>query len=371
MEPRDHETAINHLPAEIVCLIVGSLSGKDHRSARLAHRCFAVRESARTLDRRRRDRWLRVSPERACAAGRIDVMTFLYDRNRVPRTLDLTDAAVKSGDVDMMRLVRQRSGLWSDPYAALVAAKHGRTNLFHYLLGVGVPDVATIIPDALCSAASHGHLDTTMSLARIATTDDRRQALKVASYNDHAQIVRFLLDRDSDLRAQDALYNAMGSPGVMRLILERGADLDVRSLLDGRRRPSWLPLTAEVAQLLYDRCPGHSLQHLLEHACCTGVAQFACDTDPAIDIQQALEKAAARHNFDMVRFLYAKKRDMDLGPAIEYAAAQGSAEAVAVLCHLDPSADLLQGALSAVQEPDAACTIRNACSTIETAPARD
>ncbi|AVK77131.1 Ankyrin repeat domain containing protein [Pandoravirus macleodensis] len=371
MEPRDHETAIDRLPAEIMCHIIGALSDKDYWSARLAHRCFLVPESTQALDRRRRNRWLRASPERACAAGRIDVVTFLYDRKRIPATINLTDAALKSGDVDMVRLVRQRSALWSDTRAALTAAAQGRTNLFHYLLGE-VPDVAKIIPEALRLAAAHNRLDTTMSLAPMATVDARRQALQAASSHNDVQIVGFLLDCDPRLDVWDALDKAMGSLDVTRLLLERAPDLDVRPLLDGGRSSSSpLPLTAEVAQLLYDRCPGHPLQHLLERTYHMSVAQFACDTDPTVNIQQALEKAAAKRNFDMVRFLYAKKQDIDLGPAIEYAATQGRTEAVAVLYHLAPSADLLRRALSVVQGPSATYKLRNVCSTIKTMPAHD
>ncbi|AGO84359.1 Ankyrin repeat domain containing protein [Pandoravirus salinus] len=370
MEPGDRETTIDRLPAEIMCHIVGALSDKDYRSARLAHRCFVVQESAQVSDRRRRDRWLRTNPERACAAGRVDVVAFLYDRKRIPATINLTRAAVKSDNIDMVNLVRQRSALWSDAKAALAAATQGHTTLFHYLLGE-VPDVAKIIPDALRLAAAHNHLDTTTSLAPMAATDARRQALQAASSHNHPQIVGFLLDCDPRLDVREALCNAMGSPDVVRLLLERAPDLDVRHLLDGGWGSSPLPLTAEVAKLLYDRCPGHPLQHLLEHTYHTSVAQFACDTDPAVNIQQALEKAAESGNFVMVRFLYGKQQGIDLGPAIERAAAQGRTKAVTAIYRLAPSADLLQRALGVVQEPGAACKIRNACSTIKTVPAHD
>ncbi|AVK76089.1 hypothetical protein pneo_cds_482 [Pandoravirus neocaledonia] len=89
-----HAATLTTLSVEIRCRILGLLPTASMARARLAHRRLAVQGSDRTRASRQEAVWLRTSPKRACALGRTDVITYLYKRKRIPRTIDLTRVAL-------------------------------------------------------------------------------------------------------------------------------------------------------------------------------------------------------------------------------------------------------------------------------------
>ncbi|AVK76083.1 Ankyrin repeat domain containing protein [Pandoravirus neocaledonia] len=362
----DTTTSIIDLPPEIICAILGRLSNKDLVSARVAHHCFSAQENETTKTRRIHDMWLRASPERACRAGRADVLAYLYERNRVPHTADLCAIAVESGSVDVVRIVRQRCRywhggryFWNDDKALESALHKGHVDIVRHLVEEAASlDLKTLIGRAvrlrrtevidwlvttrhpkwdasyaLQVASSCGNLDVVKALAPVSDTS-ARLALLHASGRGHVEIVCFLLDLAPQLGPLYALRWAASSIGVVRLLLKRYPDLDARHLFDHRH------VSLEVARFLRSVYPDCSLQCFLENAQSVDAALFACESDPQLDLQAGLDAAATRHRFDIVGSLYQRDKTLDLGRAVAIAAIMETADVIEMLYAMDPKIDL-------------------------------
>ena len=152
-------------------------------------------------------------------------------------------AAVKAGDADALRTILER-----DPAAAgaradggdsplLIALYHGRRDLAELLLAHGRR------PDAFEAAAlgDTGRLRAALDAEPSAVTrysNDGWTMLHLAAFFGHADAVRLLLERGSDVHAQSIngmrntpLHAGMAGPkalDVARLLTEAGADVNAR-----------------------------------------------------------------------------------------------------------------------------------------------
>ncbi|AVK77162.1 Ankyrin repeat domain containing protein [Pandoravirus macleodensis] len=369
-------TSVTDLPPEIICAILGRLSNKDLVSARVAHRCFSVQETGATKTRRIHNLWLRTSPERACEVGRADVLAYLYTQNRVPKTANLCAAAVESGSVDVVRLVRQRCIYWNGgrycwndnnalesalvkghvgiawhlieestslDFRALLskAIRLGRTEIIDRLIATRHPKWNA--PYALCVAAACGNMDVVAASVPVPDTS-LRMALLRASSRGHVEIVCFLLDIAPQIGPTYALRWAARSVGVVRMLLERYPDLDARHLFDSPR------VSLEVARFLRVVYPDRSLQRFLENAESVDAARFACESDPRLDLQVGMDAAATKHCFDIVKSLYERDNTLDLGRAVAIAANMETTNVIEMLYATNPKIDL-QRALDLAKHP--------------------
>ncbi|AVK77164.1 Ankyrin repeat domain containing protein [Pandoravirus macleodensis] len=376
--------AIVDLPPEAVCEIIRRLSNRDLLSARRAHRCFGVVESETTRTRRKHDMWLRTSPERACQAGRIDMLAYLYRRNRIPHTISLCESAVRSGSMDMMLLVRERdthwhtSKAWGDTGAIRLALRNGHMDIAWYLIKHGtnvdigsVTCTAASLPcvdvidwlretrprgwdahRALCIAAQHDKLDV---VARLVSDDNPRlqEAIDTACVYGSVHAVEFLIDHAPWLCPKRALERAAGSCATVQSLMRRYPDLDARHILD----IPWVPV--DVVRTLHDAYPQHSLQCLLDNARTSDVARFACGSGQRLDLQQALDNASIDQRFSIVLFLYSVDDTLDLTRAINVASRMKSPYAMKMLYAVCPSIDL-QHALNNTYHPEFAAGLLEA-----------
>ncbi|AGO84408.1 Ankyrin repeat domain containing protein [Pandoravirus salinus] len=362
---------IADLPPEIVCAILGRLSNKDLVSARVAHRCFSVQETETTKTRRIHNVWLRTSPERACQAGRVDVLTYLYDHKRIPCTIFLCDSAVRSGSVDMVHLVRERDArwhapkVWGDTRAIELALSKGHMDIVWYLIDRGksvdmgaVADAAVSLPcadviawlhetrpngwdahRALCAAAECGNVDVVAEL--VLDGGGRLQdVLDTASTHDRAHVVEFLLDYAPWLCPKRALEKTTRSPVTIELLMRRYPDLDARHVLDA---PG---VSIDVARVLHKAYPQHSLQRFLNNARTVDMVRFACGSGQRLDLQQALDEASTDQRFSVVDSIYSVDATLDLTRAVAVASRLKSPHAIQMLHGACPSVDL-QHALDA------------------------
>ncbi|AGO84480.1 Ankyrin repeat domain containing protein [Pandoravirus salinus] len=379
------------LPPEVVCRIMGMLSNKDLVAARLVHRCFSVQESERVMVARKHALWLRTSPERACKAKRADVLAYLYARKRVPRTINLDAAAVDSGDIDVVRVVRQHSASWNDRKALVGALANADARFFWLLLDEVAPKVDNIgwllphavevrrddvmgrilddkpatwdVGYALRRAAACGNLSATKTLLRAPGVGSLVDALRTACMCDNLEIVQLLIEHDPGLRG--ALVSACdmrASPNVLGFLLRCDKTSDMRHMLD---KPG---LSIEVARLLHDAYPDHSLQCLLDNAMSADMARFACNADPHLDLQRGLDTAVQASRIDIVRFVYARRTTLCLEPGLKHAALHGRWGMFEALCEIDRGADLVRYASTLAHHylapvPLLAC-IDNLCSAL-------
>ncbi|AGO84395.1 hypothetical protein psal_cds_551 [Pandoravirus salinus] len=304
--------------------------------ARLAHRCLAVQESDRTRASRQEAIWLRTSPEHARVLGRTDVITYLYARKRIARTIDLTTAALCTKNVDMVRLVRQKCPLWNDTSALIESLGVSDPSLFYRLLpectGAALDRVAEqavrmrrtdVIdwlvetnPSGWCTAAvfTEAVMYGNVSVVRFvsATTglhgDRQQDAFRRAVARDSLQVARFLFDLGGCYVARSMVEWAQRSPSTTRLLLSLpGLDME-EAMYEPR-------VTIRVVRLLCEACPHFSRQRLLDGTESADVAQYVCEIDSHVDLQQGLDAAADAGRFDVVRFLCTK--DASIEPAIQ------------------------------------------------------
>jgi hypothetical protein len=77
--------------------------------------------------------WTRVNPDEACRRGRVDILLFLYERNRVPRTTNPWTHAALCGSPAIVRLAERRRPLRYDAGrfidTAKMALSHGHLNV--------------------------------------------------------------------------------------------------------------------------------------------------------------------------------------------------------------------------------------------------
>ncbi|AVK77056.1 hypothetical protein pmac_cds_368 [Pandoravirus macleodensis] len=97
------------LPPEMMARILAALRHGDFCRARSAHRCFHVHTVDEIWRGRRVHHWLRLSPETVCEAGRLDILTFLDARRRLPRRVhELLRLAVKQGHCAIVQFLASR-----------------------------------------------------------------------------------------------------------------------------------------------------------------------------------------------------------------------------------------------------------------------
>jgi hypothetical protein len=338
--------SIDALPAEVRCLIVGMLSNRDALAVRLAHRCFAVRESASVLERRKHKLWLRTSPERACRVGRDDVLAFLYARKRVPPTLNLTSDAIDSDSADTVELVRRYCPHWNETVALHLAATRGRLKVLDHLIARVPSRQHQATDSALCLAAEAGTLVTVEFVAPRLTIGSVQRGLEIAARRDQVAIVEFLLGLGHDVCIQGVWRRAGASPRVFALLLERYPHLDVGIFLDKPLSASMAP-SLDVVRAARAARPHCSLQPLLESTGYKNVARFAIDNDSQIDLARALARAAADLRFHIVQTIHNRDPSLDLAPLIRAAARDGHARGVEMLYAIHPESRLLKEALRA------------------------
>jgi len=96
--------------------------------------------------------------------------------------------------------------------------------------------------DTLAAAAGLGRLADVRQLLATAGSEERRRALALAAQHGHAEIVRLLLDGGEDANRYNPehyhghatpLHEAVwyGREAVVRLLVERGARLDIRDTM--------------------------------------------------------------------------------------------------------------------------------------------
>nr|UMO79868.1 hypothetical protein [Pandoravirus aubagnensis] len=326
---------ISALPVEIRCRIVGFLPTADVAKARLAHRCLAVRESDRARALRHGATWLRTSPERACALGQTDVIAYLYRRKRIPHTINLTKAALLSGSMDMVRLVREKCVLWTDTSALIKSLDVPDLDLFYRL----VDESANIRMDQVAECAVRAHRadvidwlvktnshdwctpavfeqavkSDNVAVMRFAsaTTDlygnTRQCVFKRALFWESPQVARFLFHLGGVTVDSSVMTDASWHQSTARILLSiPGADIEEVMYMPHAR--------LEVVRLLCDAYPQSSRQRILNSTNSVDVAQYVCEIDPRVDLQQGLDAAAHAGRLDVMRFLYT--RGVSIDPAI-------------------------------------------------------
>jgi hypothetical protein len=299
------------------------------------------------------------------------VVTYLYSRKRIPRTVNLCEEAVHSGSVDMVRLVRQRdahwhaSRGWGDTNAIKMALVKGHVDIARHLIEQGesvdmcsVADMAASLPcvgvidwlrktrpdgwDAqrtLCVAAKCNNVDVVANLVR-ETGVRLEDALDMASSHDSARVVEFLLDHAPRLCPKRALGEAGQSPATIQWLMRRYPALDARYMLDTSR------LSTYVARMLHKAYPQHSLQGLLDRAHTPDIVRFAYESGRDLDLQQALNVASIDKRFFAVQFLYSMDPTLDLTRAVVIASTMRQIYALQMLYGVCPEIDL-QSALDA------------------------
>jgi ankyrin repeat protein len=128
----------------------------------------------------------------------------------------------------------QGSGEWTSPLMTALAFGFRDTAEALVRRGARV--------DALAAAAGLGRLDDARRLLPAATADDRHRALALAAQHGHVEIVRLLLDSGEDPNRYNPkgnhghttpLHQAVwsGHDGVVRLLVERGARVDIKDTI--------------------------------------------------------------------------------------------------------------------------------------------
>nr|UMO79918.1 Ankyrin repeat domain containing protein [Pandoravirus aubagnensis] len=325
-------------PPEILSCVLDLVSARDFCAARKAHRVFWV-TSDRAIERRRERLWLRTSPERACAAGRTDVVEFLWRRKRIPRTFDMWPAALATGDATLLRIaIQQDSSKAKLDSAACDVMRKDAVNMFIQLL-----DHSTVSTEANIETA-----------IRYCAT----------------RILTFVLDAPTRAvpRRWARLSAAHGHVDGLRILLERYPWIPLGSVVDGAI--AHLSNPVPVLCLVHERDPLFPWQRVLpkaaqarsvcvmEFLCCRLVLQEAhlhaamieasrhgyvdivkllCHQPAAqhVDLQPAMLEAAKGGHCDIVKLLCHQEttQGIDLQPVLVVAAEYGHCDVVELLCH--------------------------------------
>jgi ankyrin repeat protein len=143
------------------------------------------------------------------------------------------------------------AGAWASPL--MTALAFGFQEAAETLVRRGAP------VDTLSAAAGLGRLDAARHLLAGAAADDRHRALALAAQQGHVEIVRLLLDAGEDPNRYNPegnhthstpLHQAVlaGREEVVRLLLERGARLDIKDRIHNSTPLGWA-LYSERAEL--------------------------------------------------------------------------------------------------------------------------
>ncbi|AGO84508.2 hypothetical protein psal_cds_622 [Pandoravirus salinus] len=207
------------LPPEMAARVLDMLGNRDLCAARLAHRTFWPSASPQSLQRRRKQTWLRTSAERAAALGRVDVLRFLQRRRRISRNFCLWNEVGQRDDPDLVRLaVEWDPNMHRIDAAAEHAARRGHLAAFDVLFGATPLDAPRFMPAAL----SGGHHAIVRRLYAATPPDQRHEWLKHAIVMGLIDTVRLLVADDDRAPLGDvaALAARLGRIDILILIQE-------------------------------------------------------------------------------------------------------------------------------------------------------
>lgn len=290
---RDATPLIGLLPPEVVSCILDLLRDEDFCAARRAHRVFWMRGEVRSPQRRRQQRWLRTSPERAAALARTDVLEFLRRRKRIPRTFSPWREVEHEGTADLVRLALD----W-DPTpekiakATRTAAHKGHLDALCILFNVVQTDAVTLAYEAL-SGGHHGVLRFLYAATPMA---QRFTWFDIAIARDLIDAVRFLIGEE-DRPPLNAIANTAAGRGridILRLIKE----IEPTFSWDDALRHAIQGDSAAAICFLYDNGTGEQpdLQALFVHSARHDRYEdlmFLGRRDPSLLLQSALDIVVA------------------------------------------------------------------------------
>ncbi|AGO84509.2 hypothetical protein psal_cds_623 [Pandoravirus salinus] len=286
---RDPTPPIAMLPHEIVSCILDLLRDEDFCAARRAHRVFWICDLVRSLQRRRKQRWLRMSPERAAALGRTDVLQFLRRHERIPRTFSLWREVEPDGNPDLVRLAIA----WNPTPAKIAkatqtAARKGHLDALCILFDVARTDAVTFAYEAL----SGSHHDVLRFLYAATPTAQRFAWFDGAIARDLVDATRFLIGEE-DRPPLGAIANTaarLGRINILRLIQE----IEPAFSWDDALRHAIQGDSAAAICVIYDNGVGErpDLQALFLHAARHDRYKdlmFLGRRDPSLSLQSALD----------------------------------------------------------------------------------
>ncbi|AVK77201.1 hypothetical protein pmac_cds_513 [Pandoravirus macleodensis] len=264
-------------PPEVLVYIVDFISDRDFCAARKAHRVFWV-TSDRAVRRRRERHWLRTSPERACAAGRVDIVEFLWRRKRIPRTFDLWQPALAAGDPTLVGIALEQN-----------ASKERLDDVRDKLMRQDARDMFLILLGRLPEP--------------VESTIDRAIQLGATG------ILALLLDVAVRIRPRwwARAAGARGNVDALRILLDRYPWIPLGSVAV-RATLHYTPNSVNVLSLIHQRDPMFPWQRVLlcaarrgsmeviNHICCRLVP-------PALDLKAAIVEAARHGQARAVYFL--------------------------------------------------------------------
>ncbi|AGO84466.1 hypothetical protein psal_cds_598 [Pandoravirus salinus] len=264
-------------PPEILVYILDFISDRDFCAARKAHRVFWV-TSDRAVRRRRERRWLRTSPERACAAGRVDTVEFLWRRKRIPRTFDLWRPALAAGGLALVGIALEQD-----------ASKERLDDVRDKLMRQDARDMFLLLLGRL-----HEPIESTID-----------RAIQLGATG----ILTLLLDVAVRIRPRwwAQMASAYGNVDALRILLDRYPWIPLGSVA-ARAALSYNPKSVDVLSLVHQRDPLFPWQRVLLCAARRGsieVIEYVCCrlAPPALDLEAAIVEAARRGRARAVYFL--------------------------------------------------------------------
>ncbi|AVK77198.1 Ankyrin repeat domain containing protein [Pandoravirus macleodensis] len=295
------------MPPEIVSHVLGIVSDRDFCAARKAHRVFWV-TSDRAIERRRERLWLRTSPERACAAGRTDIVEFLWRRKRIPRTFDMWQAAFVTPDPVIIEIAREQDSSKAKLGSVRdMALRKDAPRLFFQLFDTWDVTIDDAIDAAICSCASR----ILEALLGVATRVRPRYWARQAAERGHVGGLGILLDR---------------YPWVPLGSVVDTAVTHMRNLV-------------AILCLVHEKDPLFPWQRVFFEVVLSGSARaiefLCCQVAPSgPDLQCALVTAARRGRADIVELLCRQSAARDIGveSAVITAAEFGHRGIVELLC---------------------------------------
>ncbi|AVK77199.1 Ankyrin repeat domain containing protein [Pandoravirus macleodensis] len=304
---QDEPAPIALAPPEILLCVLDHVSDRDFCAARKAHRIFRV-ASDRAVRRRRERHWLRTSPERACAAGRTDIVEFLWRRKRIPRTFDMWRAALTAGDPVLIKIAREQ-----DPCEVKLdsvrktAVQDDAHRLFFQLFDHPIEFLEPTIDRIMQYRATRIF----MSLLGVAVRVRPRRWARLAVQWGYIDGLGILLDRYPWIPLGSIANAAMGQ-----------ARDPTETLCLVREKDPLFPWPC----ILFKAVQSKSTR-VVEFVCSRGHVQRP-------DLQAALDKAAAFDNVDIVELLCRQPaaQHLDLNSALTIAARSGCDGVVAFLC---------------------------------------
>jgi hypothetical protein len=347
-------TPILLMPPEIILCVLDSLDDRDFCAARRAHDIF-LEPSERMAHRRRESLWLRMSPERAHAAGRIDILEFLWDRKRIPRSFDLWQVALTTPDPTVVRIAREQCSCEIRLGAILdVAVCRDAYDLFVQLFDRSTTDVSATIQAAIRSRATR----ILGFLVRVARSGPARGWARTAAALGYVDGLRVLVDAYPWIPMGLIVRRALTSPllpdpiGVVKFVHERDPMFPWgRALFDAVQSCSMstLEFICNLASPLR-RCDLQRAAIRAAHFGRVNALDLLCrqPAEQPLDLQSIVKASVHRNHKSVVEFLCDHTSLSDLQATADLAAALGCDGIVEFLCSrglpLDMQIPLIQGA---------------------------